>query len=259
MSTVQAGMPMCSAVRVPVFAGLALLGLSAPGVRGQSAGTARPEFEVASIKPHPPSEGPPGISMIIEHGRLTFTAVTVRACIRKAYGLKIYPPSRGPDALSTDRYDIVAKAPGDATEEQTVLMLRALLEERFKLAVHRETRELPIYALVVGKNGPKFREAPADGTETQIDSGGGHQIRAHHASMKLLASALSEHIDPVVDATGLTGLFDFNLDFTLDESLSATGISLFEAVQQQLGLKLEARKGPVEVVVIDHVEKPSAN
>jgi uncharacterized protein (TIGR03435 family) len=142
-------------------------------------------------------------------------------------------------------------------------MLRALLEERFQLALHRETKELRVYALVMGKGGPKIREVQDDGSAAEIGSGEGHPIKAHHVSMKLLASALQGSVgDPVVDATGLTELFDFTLDFTLDESTSPDrewGQTLFEAVQRQLGLNLEARKGPVEVIVIDHVEKPSGN
>ncbi len=221
---------------------------------------ARPEFEAASIKPHPPSDGPVRVSMAGEHGRIRYVNVTVRACIRKAYGLRVYPLAQSGDLLSTDRYDIVAEAPGDPSEAQTMLMLRALLEERFKLVVHRETKELPVFALVVGKKGPKFREVKDDGSGAEIGGGDGHQIKAHHISMKLLAGALQGYTgDPVLDETGLKGLYDLNLDFTLDENIAAEGPRIFEAVQDQLGLKLEARKGPVEVIVIDHVEKPSGN
>jgi len=205
-----------------------------------------------------------------EHGRINYSNVTVRALIRKAYGLKIYPPSTGAsDALSTDRYDIVAKASsGNASEEQTMQMLQALLEDRFRLVIHRETKELPIYALVTGrlrgKRGPKFREVKDDGTAAEITGGGeGHPLKAHHISMKLLASTLQGYIgDPVLDMTGLAGIYDLSLEFSSDESLAAnptSGPSIFTAVQEQLGLRLEARKGPVEVVVIDHVEKPSGN
>ena len=184
--------------------------------------------------------------------------ITVRGLIREAYGLRI--TLRGPDALSTDRYDVIAKVSPDASKEQRMLMLQALLAERFKLVVHRETKELPIYALVAGKNGPKVRAVEDDGSAAESGSGGGHQIKAHHISMKLLAATLQGYIgDTVVDETGLAGLFDLDLDFNVDESMSSEGPTVFEAVQRQLGLKLEARKGPVEVVVIDHVEKPSVN
>jgi uncharacterized protein (TIGR03435 family) len=230
------------------------------GAHSQSAPLLRPEFEVASVKPHSSAEGSPSVSIARDPGRLTYTNVTVRSLIRQAYGLKVYPLSRGPDALSTDRYDVIAKVPPDTSKEQSMLMLQALLAERFKLVVHRETKELPIYALVAGKNGPKFRAVEDDGSAAEIGSGGGHQIKAHHISMKLLAVTLQGYIgDTVADATGLAGLFDLNLDFNVDESMSSEGPTVFEAVQRQLGLKLEAGKGPVEVVVIDLVEKPSVN
>jgi uncharacterized protein (TIGR03435 family) len=244
-----------------MFLGMSTLGgLALIGLHAQSAATTRLEFEVASIKPHPPSDGPVRVSMAGEHGQIRYVNVTLRACIRKAYGLRVYPLAQPGDPLSTDRYDIMAKASGDASEEQTRRMLQALLEDRFKVVAHRETRELPLFALVVGKKGPKFREVKDDGSDAEIGGGEGHQIKAHHISMKQLAGALRGYIgDPVLDETGLTGLYDLNLDFTIDESLSAEGPRIFEAVQDQLGLKLEARKGPVEVVVIDHAEKPSGN
>jgi uncharacterized protein (TIGR03435 family) len=251
------------AIQAGAVAGLALFGLNVPELRAQSAPMARLEFEVASIKPHPPSAGPPHVSMTGEHGRITYTAVTARGLIREAYGLRIYPPSDPSDPLATDRYDVFAQASRDASKEQIGQMLQSLLTERFKLIIHRETRQLPVYALVVGKNGPKFHPVQDDGSAPEIGSGEGHQVKAHHVSMKLLASALSGYTgDQVLDATELTGLFDLTLDFSIDESMSADrtpGPTIFEAVQWQLGLKLEARKGPVEVVVIDHVEKPSEN
>jgi uncharacterized protein (TIGR03435 family) len=243
-----------SVLKLSVAAALTLIGLHAQST------AARPEFEAASIRPHPPADGPVHVSMSGEHGRIRYINVMVRACIRKAYGLRVYPLAQPGDPLSTDRYDIIATASGDASEEQTRWMLQTLLEERFKLAVHRETKELPVFALVVGKKGPKFREVKDDGSNAYIGGGEGHQIQAHHITMKLLAGALQGSLgDPVLDETGLKGLYDLNLDFTVDENIAAEGPRIFEAVQDQLGLKLEARKAPVEVIVIDHVEKPSAN
>jgi uncharacterized protein (TIGR03435 family) len=225
--------------------------------------TVQPKFDVASIKRVPPSDSSLPVSMSDEHGRINYTNVTLRGLIRKAYGLRIYPPSSPLDPLSTERYNIVAKASGDASGEQTMRMLQELLKERFKLVAHRETKELRVWALVAGKSGPKLREVQDDGSSAEIGSGDGHKIKAHHISMKLLANALQGWVgDPVTDETGLTGLFDVTLDFTVDENTPADrewGQTVFEAVQRQLGLKLEARKGPVEVVVIDHVEEPSSN
>jgi uncharacterized protein (TIGR03435 family) len=246
-------------MKPPLPAGLALVSLCVPVAFGQAALQPNPQFEVASIKPHPPVQGAPNVSIAHDPGRLTYTGLTVRGLIREAYGLKLYPLSSGSDALSTDRYDVIAKVSPDASKEQRMLMLQGLLAERFKLVVHRETKELPIYVLVAGKNGPKFRAVDDDGSAAETGRGDGHQIKAHHVPMKLLAATLQGYIgDTVVDETGLTGLYDLNLDFNVDESKSFEGPTIFDAVQR-VGLRLEARKGPVEVVVIDHVEKPSEN
>jgi uncharacterized protein (TIGR03435 family) len=239
---------------------LAALSLAAPGGYGQVVPRPQPEFEVASVKLHPPGEGPTNVSVTTDPTRVTYLNVTVRSLLRQAYGLKIYPLSVPGDALSTDRYDVIAKRPPETSKEQTMLMLQALLKERFKLAVHLETKELPIYALVRGKNGPRFREAQNDGSAPEIGSGGGHRIKAHHISMRALARTLQDYIgDSVEDRTGLTGLYDLSLDFTPDENLSADGECVFGAVQRQLGLKLEMQKGPVDVVVVDHIQRPSEN
>lgn len=240
------------------IAGLTILSLNVPAARGQAT-PIRLQFEVASVKPH--ATGDSGrVSIEHEPGLHIYKYVTVRGLMREAYRLKIYPLSRGPDALSTDRYDVIGKAPPDASREQVARMLQSLLEERFKLVVHRETKELPVYRLVAAKGGPKFHAVEDDGSAAEIGEGGGHQIKAHHASMELLAAALQGSVgDKVLDATGLTGVFDFNLDFNVDEGKPFEDATIFEAVQRQLGLKLEGGKGPVEVIVIDHVEKPSAN
>jgi len=239
--------------------GVLLFGLNIAEIRAQPKPAAHPTFEVASIRPHAPSQDTPQMLMTNEHGRLTYIGVTVRTLVRKAYNRKIYPLSNGPDPLSTDKYDIIAKGYEDASEEQTMLMLQALLAERFKLVVHREMKELIVYKMVIGKNGAKFHELTDGGDGGEIASGGGHQIRARQMSMKLLAGNLQGYVGgAVIDATGLNGLYDIRLDFS-DESTPDGGPTLFEALQQQLGLKLEAGKGPVEVVVIDHVEKPSEN
>jgi uncharacterized protein (TIGR03435 family) len=239
------------------IAGVTILSLNIPEALGQAI-PVRPQFEVASVKPHSASAG--SLNAIArDPGLLTYTGMTVRGLIREAYGLKVYPLSIGPDALATDRYDVIAKVSPDASKERRMLMLQALLAERFRLVVHRETKELPVYKLVIVKGGPKFRAVEDDGTVAEIGPGDGHQIRAHHVSIELFASALQGSIgEKVFDATGLTGLYDLNLDFNVDEGKPFEGPTVFEAVQQ-LGLKLEAGKGLVEVIVIDHVEKPSAN
>lgn len=132
-----------------------ILGLNVPGAYGQAGPLMRPEFEVASVKPHSSSGGSLN-STTSDPGLLAYTGMTVRGLVRQAFGLKLYPLSSGPDALSTDRYDVIAKVSPAASKEQRMLMLQALLAERFKLVVHREIKELPIYALVVGKKWTKI-------------------------------------------------------------------------------------------------------
>jgi uncharacterized protein (TIGR03435 family) len=242
-----------------LMAGLVLLSLRVPAAYGQSGPGPRAIFEVASIKVHPP-DSTSNVSMQSEPGQVTYANVTLRSLVRQAYGMKVYPLSGGGDALSTARYDVIAKAPPGTLKPQMTLMLQALLAERFKLVLHRETKKLPMYSLVVQKGGPKFRQVPEDGSAPEIGSAGGHLISAHHASMTLLAETLQGYIgEAVVDATNLPGLYDFSLDFMPDENLSADGEHVFEAVQRQLGLRLQGRTGSVEVVVIDHVESPSEN
>jgi len=247
-------------------AAAAFIAVSAILCAGQPESSARLTFDAASIKPVPPSDSPRGISMTVKNGHVVYSYVTVRALIRQAWGIsKIFPPSTGPlDPLYSDRYDILAKSSADATDQQTRQMLQSLLEDRFGLKVHRETRELPLFALTAPKGNTKMRQATDDGTPSEIGNGGeGRRIHAHHVTMKQLAEAISGYVgDPVVDTTGLTGVYDFDLDFTPDQSLdasAASGTSVYTAIQEQLGLKLEARKGPVEVIVIDRLEKPTEN
>jgi uncharacterized protein (TIGR03435 family) len=216
----------------------------------------RPAFEVASIKPHLPDPGPLRSSSSIETGGINFTNVTLQSCIRRAYGV---PPNRisgGPDWLTEERYDIVAKAAAAAPKARLMPMLQTLLEDRFQLRLHRETKELPIYALVAAKNGPKIRPGKEDGGAEM--GGATHLIDSRGMTMTALAGVLprlSQEVDrPVFDMTGLTGAFDITFDVDTDSSQS-----IFTALQEQLGLKLEPRKAPVEVLIIDDAAKPSNN
>lgn len=232
---------------------------------------ATPVFEVASIKPVPP--GTRGVQVNSQPGKLNMHNVNLRICLRWAYGIQDYQIAGGPDWLTTDRYDIVAKAEQHVEDDQLRLMLQTLLAERFQLAFHREKREGTTYALVVAKGGPKLHTAKSS-DETEMGGGRGH-ISARNVPMHRLANDLSRVTGrPVSDQTGLPGNFDFTLDWTPDEGQllgkdgglpsdapipESSGPSIFTALQEQLGLKLEARKGPIETLVIDHVEKASMN
>jgi uncharacterized protein (TIGR03435 family) len=155
-------------------------------------------------------------------------------------------------------YDIKAKAEGNAGDDLWP-MVQTLLADRFQLKFHRETRELPIYALVVAKNGAKLHAVSAAGLGVGMGKG---RFNGRGADMPTLASVLSNELGRLVfDRTGLSGFYDFTLTFEPDDTRAAdtAGPSLFTALQEQLGLRLEPQKGPVETLVIDHAEKPSAN
>ena len=287
-----------------------------------------PAFEVASVKPAAPitgntirvmMRGGPGSS---DPGQITYTNVSLKSVLMNAYGVKDFQIS-GPGWLDSERYDIVAKVPRGATKEQSKVMMQNLLAERFKLTLHREKKDLPMYALVVGKNGPKLKESVEDplaaaamrqptmgkdgfpvlpagladlsATAMMATMQGyvGARMTAS-GTMAGLAEMLSSRLDlPVVDMTGLTGKYDYTLSFSLEglggmklpfgiampplpppsgappPGEGGTGMpaasapdspDLFSALQEQLGLKLEQRKGPVEVLVIARVEKiPTQN
>jgi uncharacterized protein (TIGR03435 family) len=252
-------------------------------------------FEVASVKPAKSTggrftmNGGPGTG---DPGRITYTNIMLRRILLSAYDVKNYQIS-GPDWLDSLRFDITAKVPEGATQEQFQLMLRNLLATRFKMTIHRESRELPIYALLTAKNGPKVSPAVEDGSAAKqpddqlaaiqsfegkdgfpalalrapglvIETKNGRaRVTAKATPISKLADLLSGQLGrPVIDMTGLTGNYSFVVYFTPEDQNPDSGSdpSIFGALQEQLGLRLEARKGPLEFLVIDHAEKvPTGN
>jgi uncharacterized protein (TIGR03435 family) len=189
-----------------------------------------------------------------------FTNVPLRQLIEQAYRVKPFQLT-GPDWLSNVRFDIVAKYPAGTANEQLTLMLQTLLAERFHLAIHRESREMSAYALMVAKNGPKLVEVAPNGTGT---SNGRGRFQDRAISMAGLADQLARELGrPVVDKTGLTAVYDLKLEWTPDDqpqgdaapSEPAQGPSIFTALQEQLGLKLQTQEAPVEIIVVDHVDR----
>ncbi|HKE22522.1 MAG TPA: TIGR03435 family protein [Bryobacteraceae bacterium] len=222
-----------------------------------------PSFEVASVKLTQHGRGPDGWSHssldLPSPGNLTATNESLQGLIQFAYKVQEYEIA-GPDWLNSDAasYDILAKAPG-ATHDQMRAMMQTLLAERFKLAVHKEARTLSGYDLVVLKNGPRQLQASPDGTRGGTRSIGG-QVTATHVSMGEFAHNLSRWLhEPVFDKTVVAGNFDFKLDYEPDLSQETdTKPSIFTALQQQLGLKLEPAKVPVEMIVVDRAERVPA-
>jgi uncharacterized protein (TIGR03435 family) len=282
-----------------VLAVALLLVVAAFGVFGQQA--ARPEFQVASIKPNT-AVGARGMGVrALPGGRLSALNAPVMMLIQNAYAIQASQVVGGPPWINSDGYDIEAKPESNTDRPHMWLMVQSLLADRFKLALHRETRELPIYALTMTKGGLKppppnagscvtidLSAPPPPGTPLGFPCGkvgvmgspsGLLQMQGGKVPMPELVRVLAMVLGrPVADRTGVTGEFDVHLDFTPDEStLGLPGAggpgdpggpplatdpgrpNIFAALQEQLGLKLSPAKGPVEVLVIDHVERPAAN
>lgn len=266
--------------------------------------TVRPQFEVASVKP--------SVTRSVANvrplpGRLTADA-SLKILIQYAYGVQPFQVIEAAGSLPSGRYEIDAKTDGNATRSQMFLMLQSLLEDRFRLKVHRETTEMPAYVLVAAKGGLKLpppngsdcvdsaadaapewaggrMAAPGEVASAQVLCGsagltlvpsttllpaGGARMQGGKIAMPEFVRKLSLILDrSVIDKTGFTGLFDLRLDFVADETTPAMpppppgtdmpGPSILQAIRQQLGLQLESTKGPVEVIVIDHAERPSGN
>ena len=220
-------------------------------------------FELATIKPNRSGTvsgvSGRGGSIRPSKGQIAMENVTLWKALGFAYGTgedKDYAIT-GPPWLKSERYDILAKIPPGTTWEQMRSMLQATLTDRFKLALHRETKEMPVYAMVVARDGLKIHETEAGRGGFSFAPG---RIQARSAPLAAFADRLSQMVDrPVIDQTGIAGLFDFTLEWSPDQphtnpgddSSSPSGPSIFTALQQQLGLRLEARRGPVEILVIE--------
>jgi uncharacterized protein (TIGR03435 family) len=278
----------------PFASGLGLV-LAAALVWAQT----QPSFEVVSIKRSAPDER--GGQSILPGGRFTTTATTLKFLLMGAYNVKSFQISGLNGWMESERYDVIGKAPdgmmrgpvGHAAEwqgangahsnwtemdpnsesaKQFHAMMQTMLADRFALKVHRETKELPVYALVEAKGGSKLQPTKSANLQMKWAMG---QITFQAATLDYLVNTLSQLSGrPVVDRTGLTGKYDYTLQWTPDEGQMGmfraagdwenrgngdSGPSVFTALQEQLGLKLDATKAPVELLVIDHVERPSEN
>jgi uncharacterized protein (TIGR03435 family) len=246
----------------------------------------RPALEVASVRKHA-GERLGAAPFVVSGSRVTAKDFQMHDLILEAYNLKAYQVSGEPEWMGggstiaemiarsgADSYDISARAEGDAelTRDQGRLILQAVLADRFQLKVHHETKETAVYALVVGKNGPKLKESAADAKfQAGLEMGPVARVTNKKTPMSRLVEFLSTQADrPVVDQTGLTGFYDFSLkwNFTDDQRAAGVGVrgdsdssspSQFTAVQEQLGLRLEKTKAPIDVLVIDHAAIPSEN
>jgi uncharacterized protein (TIGR03435 family) len=211
------------------------------------------EFEAASIKPN--KSGSTSSHENDSSGQMVAINLTLREYVRIAFGVKDYQIS-GPDWMGSERFDIVGKFPPHTDRNPMGPCLQKLLADRFKLAIHRETKEFPVYALMPAKGGPKIKAVEDDGAHS-TNSKRGHLVGTR-VSMVRLAEFLARQMDrPVVDLTEMKGVYNLTLDWTPDEAAAsdAAAPTLLTALQQQLGLKLQPQKAPVEVLVVDHLER----
>jgi uncharacterized protein (TIGR03435 family) len=221
-------------------------------------------FEVAVIRPTL-STSTNGTSFnVFAGGRVRITNEPVKLLIRTAFRLQDAQIAGGPGWLESDRYDIEAKT-GHAEKPnpgQLSPMMQNLLADRFHLKFHHEMRDLSVYALVAAKNGPKLKLKTEDESPAMNTSGGSgkQQLVATAMSMSLLAGYVGNRLGHiVVDKTGLPGSYDFTLEWAPDQAADSPLPSLVTALREQLGLRLETQKSPVEVLVIDSIDKPSEN
>ena len=241
---------------------------------------APPTFEAATVKIN--KSGSSGSHTDFGHGRYSATNIALKNLMHySAYGVPEPRILGGPKWLDSERFDIEAKVDSSVVDQMRTLspeqsklqrqaMFQQLLPDRFKLSVHWETRELPVYALVVAKNGPKLQVSTKPGSGT---SSGNGLFTAEGMTLVEISQSLTQELATelgrvVIDKTGLAGRYDVTLKWTPETNGapadngtedSSNGPSIFTALQEQLGLKLESTKGPVQVLVIDHIEMPSEN
>jgi uncharacterized protein (TIGR03435 family) len=275
--------------------GLSLVWCAGAAQVDQSPPAAKPQFGVASVKPDPS----PSLRHVLlppVGGRLSTRMASLQLLIQNAYGVQSFQISGGPEWMNSSGYDIEAKAEGNPGMSQIWLMLQSLLEDRFKLKVHRETKLLPVYALTVAKGGLKLSKptegecadanpvsgqrplAPCGYTTLAFEPATGLDVEGRQVVIADLIKTLSAILQrPLLDKTEFHGRFDVNLRFAYDQEVTvgianpwrqsnpgqsgdpASSASIMTALQQQLGLRLEAAKGPVEILVIDHAERPTEN
>jgi uncharacterized protein (TIGR03435 family) len=227
-------------------------------------------FDVATIKQNISGTGRSHIYNSDHNGQFTTINLTLKSLLKFAFEIPETQISGIPEPLNSQKFDIEARSDPSVDDQLSKLsfdqatplkrsMVQALLTDRFKLVTHTEIRQLPVFNLVIAKNGSKLQESKADGRTYNT---GSEHISDQGVTIPLLADQLASRLDrPVIDKTALTGRYDLTLKWTPDgaETTSDSAPSIFTAIQEQLGLKLESTKGPVETLVIDHIEEPSPN
>jgi uncharacterized protein (TIGR03435 family) len=247
-----------------VLAGLTGLFLFTPNAtRGQA--PAKLEFEVATVKPSQSGEGGAAIRILPGGQTYLLTNITLKNMIFVAYDVTPDRVSGGPNWTDSGRFDVEGKTDHATNRPERMQLLQALLADRFKLVLRRQSKEVPVYALIVDKSGSKLRENTDKGLSQMSPIARG-QINFHNIPMQVLTGQFLTGASgrPVADETGLKGSYDFDLKYTPDQQGGAAPSDppfpdLFTALREQLGLRLESQKGPVDFLIIDHAERPSDN
>ena len=260
---------------------LPLIAIATTGIFGQQAPDATQRFDVVAIHPSKPALQSSAIRRTPRGGLQTENA-TVEKLILFAYGVRDYQLGGGPGWIKSEGFDITAtvdppekpfsKATSRAEIESASANIRkrvaTMLEERFGLVLREESKDLPVYVLKVSPKGIKMKDVTATPKSPMMKSPRSGELHASSYPMGFLADGLARYVDrPVLDETGLTGLYDFDLSWTPETGPGpaqqaedrAPGASIFTALQEQLGLRLEAKKAPVKTLVIQKVERPTAN
>lgn len=222
------------------------------------------QFEVAVIRPNLAGPSAGTSFNLFDGGRVKMTNEPVKLLIRQAFRLQNAQIAGGPNWIESDRYDIEAKTgrPEKIAPDQLSPLMQDLLRERFHLKFHHETRELTVLAIVAAKSGAKLQPKAQDTTPGMNTSGGPTKSKliATATPMPLLANYVGNRLGKiVVDKTGLSDTYDFTLEWAPDQASDSTEPSLITALREQLGLRLETQKSPVEVLVIDSIDRPSEN
>jgi uncharacterized protein (TIGR03435 family) len=229
--------------------------------QAQSPAADQPKFEVAAIKHSEADDS--SSSSHFRNGRISIDNMSLKQIVMSAYNVQAFQLN-GPSWIETERYNIDAKAETKVEDKQLREMMQSMLADRFKLALHHEEKQWPGYAMVVAKSGLKIKPTEGEGSGMNTNN---TKLTAKHANMKRLADWASRVLgQPVNDETGINDSFDFTLEFARErrrdadaDSGASTLPSIFTAFTEQLGLKLESRKIPIDILIIDHIEKPTEN
>ncbi len=219
-----------------------------------------PSFSVASIRPS--ATVTLGATLGMQPGgRFDYENVTVKGLLTFGYDVRASQIIGGPGWIGTERYDVTGQSDSDANLDRYRLMVKNLLTERFGLMTHNEVKEDSVFILRVAKNGSKLTPNRSEGLQARGRAG---ELFATKVSLDILASLLAARLDrPVLDQTGITGEYDVKMEWDpsneVTDALPGSKPSIFTAIQEQLGLRLESGKGPVPVVVIDSVTRPTSN